>query len=228
MILLAGFLLLLPGFVTDAVGFLLFVPAFRDWMWRVLARRVLVKVDLAGMRAGGVYRRDSRTIDLDEDDFTRTKDGGQIGFSVAGGRVRGHVDGVVFGAPSLPALQVPALWECKTMNAKSWRETVAKGVVLAKPIYAVQIALYQAYLEPVVPGISEHPALFTAINKDTAELHHELVPFDAARAQAASDRAVRILRATDAHELLPRVAREPAHNECRFCSWSERCWRLPA
>lgn len=75
MILLAGFLLLLPGFVTDAVGFLLFVPAFRDWMWRVLARRVLVKVDLAGMRAGGVYRRDSRTIDLDEDDFTRTKDG---------------------------------------------------------------------------------------------------------------------------------------------------------
>lgn len=159
---------------------------------------------------------------------TRTKDGGQIGFSVAGGRVRGHVDGVVFGAPDLPAVRVPALWECKTMNAKSWRETVAKGVVLAKPIYAVQIALYQAYIEPVVPGISEHPALFTAINKDTAELHHELVPFDAARAQAASDRAVRILRATDAHELLPRVAHEPAHHECRFCSWSERCWRLPS
>ena len=25
----------------------------------------------------------------------------------------------------------PALWECKTMNAKNWRETVAKGVVVA-------------------------------------------------------------------------------------------------
>lgn len=177
---------------------------------------VLEDVAIRWLRAAG--------LDL----VTRTKDGTQIGFSVAGGRVRGHVDGVLFGAPTLPALQVPALWECKTMNAKSWRETVAKGVVLAKPIYAVQIALYQAYLEPVVPGISEHPALFTAINKDTAELHHELVPFDAARAQAASDRAVRILRATDAHELLPRVAHEPAHHECRFCSWSERCWRLPA
>jgi len=75
MILLAGFLLLLPGFVTDAIGFLLFVPAFRDWMWRVLARRVLVKVDLSAMGATTArYSRDSRTIDLDEDDFTRTTD----------------------------------------------------------------------------------------------------------------------------------------------------------
>ncbi|MCA2000048.1 MAG: hypothetical protein LDL25_09690, partial [Hyphomicrobiales bacterium] len=40
---------------------------------------------------------------------TRTRDGGQIGFSVAGGRIRGHADGVVFGAPNMPALQVPAL-----------------------------------------------------------------------------------------------------------------------
>jgi hypothetical protein len=177
---------------------------------------VLEDVAIRWLRAAG--------LDL----VTRTRDGGQIGFSVAGGRIRGHVDGIVFGARALPGLEVPAIWECKTMNAKSWRETVAKGVVLAKPIYAVQIAFYQAYLEQVVPGISEHPALFTAINKDTAELHHELVVFDAARAQAASDRAVRILRATDAHELLPRVAREAAHHECRFCSWSDRCWRLPA
>ena len=83
MILLAGFLLLLPGFVTDAIGFLLFVPAFRDWMWRVLARRVLVKVDLSAMRTGGAYggtfRRDSRNIDLDEEDFTRTRDGAKDG-----------------------------------------------------------------------------------------------------------------------------------------------------
>ena len=78
MILLAGFLLLLPGFVTDAVGFLLFVPAFRDWMWRALAKRVLVNVDFSGMRAGAAgmrYSRDSRTIDLGEDEFSRTKEG---------------------------------------------------------------------------------------------------------------------------------------------------------
>lgn len=151
-------------------------------------------------------------------------DGEQFGFAVAGGRMRGHVDGILAGGPDLPDLGYPALWECKTMNAKNWRETVAKGVVVTKPVYAAQIALYQAYMEGAVAGISAHPALFTAINKDTAELHHELVPFDGALAQRISDRAVRILRATDAGDLLPRLATDPGFFECRFCAWKGRCW----
>ncbi len=158
---------------------------------------------------------------------TRKRDGGQFGFSVAGGRIRGHVDGIISEAPAALGLRTPSLWECKTMNAKNWRETVAKGVTVAKPVYAAQIALYQAYMEASVPGISANPALFTAINKDTAELHHELVPFDAELAQRMSDRAVRILRATDTGELLPRVARNRDFFECRFCPWAERCWGLP-
>ena len=158
--------------------------------------------------------------------YTRKADGGQFGFAVAGGRVRGHVDGIVAAAPVALGLRLPALWECKTMNAKNWRDTVARGVVVAKPVYAAQIALYQAYMEATVPGISAAPALFTAINKDTAELHHELVPFDAALAQRMSDRAVRILRATDAGELLPRVAAARDFLDCRFCPYAERCWSL--
>jgi len=155
-------------------------------------------------------------------------DGEQFGFSVAGGRIRGHVDGIIASAPEDLGIGVPALWECKTMNARNWRETVKKGVALAKPVYAAQIAIYQAYMEPVVPGISAAPALFTAINKDTAELYHELVPFDAALAQRMSDRAVRILQATDAGDLLPRVAQSRDFFECRFCSYADRCWRQPA
>ena len=114
------------------------------------------------------------------------------------------------------------------MNAKAWRETSSKGVASAKPIYAAQIAVYQAYMDATVPGVADHPALFTAINKDTAELHHELVPFDAALAQRMSDRAVRVLRACDAGDLLPRVATQPDYYECRFCTWAKRCWNLPA
>ena len=153
-------------------------------------------------------------------------DGEQFGFSVARGQVRGHVDGILAGGPPELGLAVPALWECKTMNVKNWRETASKGVVVTKPVYAAQIALYQAYMEGTVPGISRNPALFTAINKDTAELHHELVPFDGELAQRMSDRAVRILQATDAGELLPRIARERDFHECRMCPWRERCWRL--
>jgi hypothetical protein len=155
-------------------------------------------------------------------------DGSQFGFSIAGGRVRGHVDGIIAAAPDQLGLAVPALWECKTMNARNWRETVAKGVVIAKPVYAAQIALYQAYMEGSVPGICSNPALFTAINKDTAELHHELVAFDAGLAQRMSDRAVRILQATDAGELLPRIATTRDFHECRMCPWGQRCWGLPA
>ena len=155
-------------------------------------------------------------------------DGDQFGFSVAGGRIRGHVDGILAAAPAALGLRTPALWECKTMNAKNWRACVKDGVAVAKPVYAAQIALYQAYMEGTVPGISAHPALFTAINKDTAELHHELVPFDAGLAQRMSDRGVRILQATDAGELLPRIATNRDFFECRFCPWAARCWGLPA
>jgi hypothetical protein len=153
-------------------------------------------------------------------------DGEQFGFSVAGGRIRGHVDGVIAGTVPPLTLNAPALWEHKTMNARNWRETVAKGVAVAKPIYAAQIALYQAYMDAAIPGVAANPALFTATNKDTAELHHELVPFNAELAQRMSDRAVRILHATDAGELLPRIARAPDFHECRQCPWSNRCWSL--
>ena len=154
-------------------------------------------------------------------------DGEQFGFSVAGGRIRGHVDGIIAAAPAPLGIGTPALWECKTMNAKNWRACVKDGVAAAKPVYAAQVALYQAYMEGTVPGISATPALFTAINKDTAELHHELVPFDAGLAQRMSDRGVRILQATDAGELLPRIATNRDFFECRFCPWAARCWGLP-
>ena len=77
-------------------------------------------------------------------------DGGQFGFSVAGGRIRGHVDGIIAAGPEGFGLAVPALWECKTMNAKNWRACVKDGVTKSKPVYAAQIALYQAYMEGTV------------------------------------------------------------------------------
>ena len=155
---------------------------------------------------------------------TEKADGGQFGFSVAGGRIQGHVDGILAGGPETLGLAYPALWECKTMNARAWRETVKRGVSQAKPVYAAQIAVYQAYMEASVPGISQNPALFTAINKDTQELWFERVPFDGGLAQRMSDRAVRIIQATEAGELLPRLSTTPTHYECKGCAWQDRCW----
>lgn len=74
-----------------------------------------------------------------------------------------------------------------------------------------------------MPGISAAPAAFTAINKDTAEMHHEQVPFDTNLAQRMSDRRVRILQATDPGELLPRIATTANFFDSRFCPWVARC-----
>lgn len=157
--------------------------------------------------------------------YTRRADGGQFGFSTAGGRIQGHVDGILTAGPADVELAYPALWECKTMNDKSWRDTVKHGVAKSKPAYAAQMAVYQAYMETCIPGISTNPALFTAINKDSEDIWFERVPFDGDLAQRMSDRAVRVITASEAGELLPRHATTPTHFECKFCPWQERCWK---
>lgn len=157
--------------------------------------------------------------------FTRRPNSEPFGFSVAQGRIRGHVDGIIHTVPPEMEMRTPALWECKSMNAKSWKQTVEKGVRIARPVYAVQMATYQAYMEGTIPDISKNPALFTAVNKDTSEIWHELVPFDSSLAQQASDKGVNILRATDAGETLPRLSKDPEHFECRFCDWKNHCWQ---
>lgn len=71
-ILVAGVLLLIPGFFTDIIGLLLFIPPVRDLVWRFLKSRVAFTTDFRGMR-GGFSRGPGRgkTIDLDEEDFSR-------------------------------------------------------------------------------------------------------------------------------------------------------------
>ncbi len=111
----------------------------------------------------------------------------------------------------------------KSLKASSWRDTAKKGLTLSKPIYAAQIAMYQAYMESVFSGTSTNPALFTAINRDTAELYHELIPFDGELAQRMSDKAVNIIRASEADELLPRIASSRDYYECKLCSYQDHC-----
>lgn len=148
---------------------------------------------------------------------TRTADGQQHGFEIANGKIAGHVDGILLSGDE--SLSYPALWECKTMNNKYWRECVKKGVALSHPHYFAQIQLYMAYL-----GLTDHPALLTTLNKDTSALHHQCLPFDAAVAQRYSDRAAHILKACEADEWLPRLAHSPDYFVCKGCRWRERCW----
>jgi hypothetical protein len=146
----------------------------------------------------------------------RGRDGRQYGFSIAGGRVRGHIDGVFVGGPDV-GVAWPALFEHKALNQTSWTDLVKRGLRQSKPIYFAQCQLYMAYMELEV-------ALLTAMNKNTQELYHEVVPFEPAEAQKLSDKAVDILRAIEADELPPRSAAAPDFYLCRMCPYARRCW----
>lgn len=69
MIMVAGVLLLTPGFVTDTLGFLLFVPHFRDIGWRFLRSRITIITPGGGQQS---RPRDPNVIDLESDDYTTT------------------------------------------------------------------------------------------------------------------------------------------------------------
>lgn len=143
----------------------------------------------------------------------------QLAFVAAGGLFRGHADGILIAGPPIPALRYPCVWECKTLGSKGWRAVARHGLKGLYASYAGQVALYQAYLE------CANPALFTALNADTCERLHFLVPFDAALVQMMSDRAVSVIEATRAGELLARVSEDPNDWRCKMCGHHARCWQ---
>lgn len=174
-------------------------------------------------------------------DIKRTdEDGKPLGFSTARGRIRGNIDGDIRGLPVwlhewLAAMPVdvragdPRVWEHKCVGKKSWQAIYNNGLAKAKPQYADQIAIYQFYMATNWAGDPRPaPALFTAHNADTGQIYAELVEFDPKRCQAAIDRAVMIIKAMEARELLPRVRSDIDGFPCSWngggCRFRKACW----
>lgn len=86
MILLAGLFLLTPGFVTDLLGLLLFIPAVRQLAWSLIKNRISFRFVGSfngnfsqGSGATGPGRNNGTAgqgpiVDLDEDDYQREAD----------------------------------------------------------------------------------------------------------------------------------------------------------
>jgi hypothetical protein len=142
-----------------------------------------------------------------------------LDFTAADGLMAGHADGLIVRVPADVELKTPALWEHKALNAKNWRAVERDGLAKVFPRYSAQVALYQNFLNVT------NPALVTVVNADTCKRLHFTVPFDARRAQEASDRAVMVIEATRAGELLPRFDPDCEDFRCRMCSHRERCLR---
>ncbi|KAA9369297.1 FxsA family protein [Ochrobactrum quorumnocens] len=84
MIVVAAIMLIVPGFVTSAIGLLLFVPFIRNLVWNRFVRNRLV-VATASTRYSEAYRpyeprensyepKENNVIDLDPEDYTAKPD----------------------------------------------------------------------------------------------------------------------------------------------------------
>jgi len=144
-----------------------------------------------------------------------------LGFIAANGLMAGHADGIIIHVPQNHGLYLatPAIWEHKGVNSRNFRAIERDGLEKVFPRYVAQVALYQAFLNV------SNPALVTLTNADNCERLHFTIPFDARRAQEASDRAVIIIEATRIGELLPRFDPSCEDFRCRMCSHLERCLR---
>jgi hypothetical protein len=143
----------------------------------------------------------------------------RLKFTALDGMLSGHADGIFVDGPKISDAAYPCLWEHKAVNAKGWRALDRDGLEKTYPQYAAQVALYQHFL-----GVDENPAVFTAINADTCERVHVLIPFDAGLARATTMRAETVIAATRAGELLPRFTTHSTEWRCRLCAHTKRCW----
>ncbi|MDR7145931.1 FxsA family protein [Rhizobium sp. BE258] len=82
MLVIAGLLFVIPGFISDIIALLICIPAVRDLAWKYVSRRFVVVGRTSGFTAsagsGGDFRprgpAGGKVVDLDEDDFKRQPD----------------------------------------------------------------------------------------------------------------------------------------------------------
>jgi hypothetical protein len=144
--------------------------------------------------------------------FQQDANGKQFRISDCAGHYGGSGDGVGLGIPDLNAGQY-ALLEFKTHGDKSFVSLTAKGVKESKPEHYVQMNQYMGKM-------GYGCALYGAVNKNTDELHLELVAFDKPNYEQHLDRAHKIVWMKTPPT---KINESPGWFECRFCDHRDVC-----
>lgn len=144
--------------------------------------------------------------------YQQDSNGNQFRISDVGGHFGGSGDGVAIGIPDIPA-GAPCLLEFKTHGSKSFTKLVASGVKVAKPEHYVQMVVYMRKM-----NLSY--ALYGAVNKDTDELHMEIVTLDVLHADQFLDRGRQIIMMAQPPK---KISESPGWFECKFCDMKTIC-----
>lgn len=137
--------------------------------------------------------------------------GKQISFSEFNGHFSGSLDGVVFDLPENPKKWT--LLEFKTHNDKSFKALSSKGVRESKPEHFAQMQTYMRW------GKMEK-ALYCAVNKNTDELHLEIVEFDDGFADDMVKKAQMVIEAATPPV---GISNDPAEFACKWCPMAGVC-----
>lgn len=129
----------------------------------------------------------------------------------AGGHGKGHLDGALQGLEEAP--KTWHVFECKTMNAKAFKDVQAKGVREAKPLHFAQIIVYMG-----LSGMDR--VAYFAVHKDTDEIYFERIHFDQAAFDKLMAKAAAIVSAA---EPPARISEDAAWYECKFCPFHAQC-----
>ncbi len=144
--------------------------------------------------------------------------GGQFEVEYCQGAVKGHCDGILthyFGKENI--LPLPALWECKAIGSKWFKEVLKKKTRSVYPKYYAQCQLY-------MHGLRLERAMMNYINADTMELHFELISYEEKEAVNLIERTKRILAYTERGEYVPKGSISSSHMLCKFCEYNKICW----
>lgn len=144
--------------------------------------------------------------------YQHDSNGKQFRMSLIGGHFGGSCDGVAVGLPDYEP-GFPSLTEYKTHNRKSFEKLVDKGLREAKFEHYVQMNLYMKHLDLTW-------GLYLAVNKDTDELHGELVSYDPRIASMYEQKASAIVLSP-----VPPPMINPSASwwECQFCDMRPVC-----
>lgn len=133
---------------------------------------------------------------------------------------QGHVDGIITGWKKHDVqcpIPLPVLWENKCLNSKNWKKVSTDKLKDYSSIYYAQVQMYMYYT-----GLAN--CLFTAVNADTMELYHELVPYNKTEANLILARVESIINATNNNIVMQKCASKSDFYICKLCDFRKECW----
>jgi hypothetical protein len=196
------------GFNVGSLGHECSRALWYDFRWASEPERPSGRIQ--SIFATGSAWEDRLIADLERIGVTVT--GQQDKIRLAGGHVRGKIDGRGFGLPVAPKTE--HLFEFKSAKAADFRKIKREGVEKAKPTHYAQLQLGMHAF-----GLTR--AGYLVVNKDDDDRHFERVEYNA---EWCLREIARVERLIELHEPPSRISNKPTVPPCRFCRHKPICF----